>query len=248
MTNLTIFTATDQRNIDFIIPFTYFALYTNPNAFVEVHYINSNYNVSAFNKLQILFQDRFLYKYVNTHIPMNKYRYLITPTYMCDYTYIPDIDILICEDIANFHLQRMTSEYVYDNEIRLTDTSRFSGLHFVHKDWYKFTHVIRQKYITSISHLSDEQLLLDIAKKSNIKLRPLVKNVNEFNKCRPVHGQHISLSRLPFSPNSSMKNIIDPKYKTKFFEILNSSEFNDIISTCTGFKHILNNYLTYCRQ
>jgi hypothetical protein len=84
----------------------------------------------------------------------------------------------------------MSTEYIYDNEIRINNTTHFSGLHFVDtKKWYEKTKNIRNKYIQEKCYnFNDEQLLLNIAKESNVKLRVIVKNAEQFNINRPVHG------------------------------------------------------------
>jgi hypothetical protein len=48
---LTFFVATDARNIDYAIPFAYFALYTNPNSCVEIHYTNADIDKTSLTKL-----------------------------------------------------------------------------------------------------------------------------------------------------------------------------------------------------
>lgn len=216
--NLAFLCATDDRNLPFVLPFIYFASKYNPLSQFDIHiFKNIKRDYSKLND-----GIRFLMNNCNVHnVNVNyvvgsnhkpqHYRFIVHPTLNTEYTYIGDIDIMICESIKEFHLAKMKGEYVYDNELRgYSDPSRLSGLHFASKAWFEQTYKYRQKILNEKNlEPNDEKLLADIAKKSKVKLRPILTTQQAFNASRPIYGQHISLSRKPFKNNSPMHVVID---------------------------------------
>ena len=85
--------------------------------------IHLNINFNPFlNPTSIVFDifnpiSDILLRKINTNIVPQKLRFLESPTYNSTYTYMSDIDILICESILDFHKNNLIDN-CYHNVIR----------------------------------------------------------------------------------------------------------------------------------
>ena len=166
---------------------------------------------------------------------------------MTEYTYIGDIDILICENVLASHMNRVQrQDFIYDNEIRFKQ-NRLTGLHLVKNDkWYPLTKSARQLYYNNKNlNINDEVMLYDICNKSNIKMYP--ETLDGVLKNRPIHGQHLSLSRRPFTQSSSMPCVVDARFKDIFLKTISSNEFQTLLSFCPKFNKILKAYCDFVK-
>lgn len=200
---------------------------------------------------------------IKTDIHVASYRYLIDQTLSSDYTYIGDIDVLLMENIIGFHEDRLIDKngnyYIYDNEFRsynnkpfqtYKNSDRLSGLHFVKtKEWFNITKSIRRKYFEygrECNAIPNEILLGKILIESKCNVRPLIKTAKEFTLNRPIHGQHLSLHRLPFKHNSTIKNVVFPLYKDEFIKLLHDKMFQTLLNLFDQeYKTILFQYLKF---
>lgn len=253
--SLTFIVSTNQRNFLFTLPFIYFASKYNLNSIFDVHLFECNPNTLKNGFLFL--KNECNITNINVQYISNKkcfpqqYRFLVDPIISTKYTYCSDIDIMICEDILPFHIHKLNDTYLYDNEIRAYNNcnDRMSGLHFATDKWYAQTKQSRSKYLKqNIKNILDEILLKQIAIESHVDLIPTKANYKLFNENRPVHGQHISLSRYPFNTKCSMKCIINPTYSNEFTKTLYSTQFAELLKYCpTETKQTFNSYLRYVK-
>ena len=148
------------------------------------------------------------------------------------YAYIGDIDIIILENVTEFHRSRMDDGKLFDNVVRHTDKSKLSGLQFCTRDYFERTFAVRSKYkkiCKGDMHCSNESILLKICKESGLKLPQASKDEEEFNRIRPVHGIHMSLSRKPFKAGSAAELTFSQEDAAKLFKIIESNEFKENI-------------------
>lgn len=254
--SLTFIVSTNKRNFAFVLPFVYFASKYNINSVFDIHLFECN-PAALHNGLQLLKQLHSIkcinIEYVTQqNVLPQQYRFLVEPILRTQYAYCVDVDIMICENIVPFHVHKMQNGmYVYDNEVRAYNgcIDKLSGLHFATQAWYSQTRHIRTKYMASnIKNILDERLLKMIAVESNVKLLPVQHTAQQFYVNRPVHGQHISLSRQPFNAKCPMKDILDPTYSRQFIDTVYSAEFKNLVSLCQPeTKHIFNSYLKFVK-
>ena len=255
---ITFILSTNKRNYLFALPFMFFAAKYNKNSTFDLHIYkgcDTSYLQSGIDFIKMCFS-------CNVHVidgieptaPPQLYRFLVDPVSQTQYAYCCDIDIMICEDILPFHIKKLQNgKYCYDNEIRqYSDPSKMSGLHFCTQSWYTQTKVARKKLLLENiqsnygSTNCDERLLKKIAIDSNVNLQPLQFTSNGFWKNRPTHGQHISLSRRPFSPACSMEDVLDPLYKEPFIETIQSTQFKTLMKLGSKeTRQTFNIYLEY---
>lgn len=173
----------------------------------------------------------------------NSIRFIMEPKTISDYVYIGDVDIMILEDVFQWHKPIFDAGLPYSNMVR-EGTNRLTGLHFVRRDAYYPLPEIGD-LIGSIHN--DESLLYAICERKGV----LYNNEQYFSirKGRPIHGIHLSLNRLPFSYHKervswgmtySWLEVVD--------KICQSSEFKDFYSTChPGSAEILRNFIYLSR-
>lgn len=245
--------ACNERNMPFVFPFIWFAKETNPNASFEFHITDANALLDALFKNGLSYirskcENRISIVPNKTQIKPQYYRFLVDPiNFMTEYTYIGDIDILICENVLASHMNRVQrQDFIYDNEIRFKQ-NRLTGLHLVRNDkWYPLTKSARQLYYNSKNlNINDEVMLYDICNKSNIKMYP--ETLDGVLKNRPIHGQHLSLSRRPFTQSSSMPCVVDARFKDIFLKTISSNEFQTLLSFCPKFNKILKAYCDFVK-
>lgn len=254
---LTFIISTNGRNYPFVLPFVFFAAKHNPHCVFDI-YVYDDCNIqdisSGISFVQSCFDCKINIKdHISASIIPQLYRFLVEPIDHTTYAYCCDVDIMICEDILPFHIKRLENDkYCYDNEIRqYSDPSKMSGLHFCSQDWYTHTKNVRQNLLaktikSNTGNTNCERILKNIAIQSHIALHPLVNSVDAFSKNRPIHGQHISLSRKPFNQKCSMENCLDKQYEHTFLTTVFSEQFKSLIELCpTKTRQIINTYLSY---
>lgn len=255
--DLTFIVTTNNRNFAFALPFIYFAEKYNAKSKIDLYLYDDCDAKKIENGLMFLnkcFGCKVNVKdKISPNINPQIYRFLIEPIFQTKYAYCGDIDIMICEDILPFHIKKLENgKYCYDNEIRqYCDPSKMSGLHFCTQEWYEKTKIARNKLLSqnipsNASKNSCERLLKKIAEDSHVLLHPIQILVKDFHKNRPAHGQHISLSRKPFTLSCPLKDILDPLYEKPFLETIRSDQFKELMQISPEeTKQIFNTYLQY---
>lgn len=256
--NLTFFTVASNKYNNFILPYIYFANKYNPNSKFEI-IINNNkiqqnilegkdYLISTLNNPNILIKQNIF------DLPTASLRFLLEPTTISMYTYIGDIDIMICEKILDFHKNNLFDNIYHNATRKYINKSNFlSGLHFVKTiDYYNKTRNIRNNILNN--HISmrefngDENLLYEICKRSNININQNSGESTElFNLNRPIHGMHLSLNRFPFNTKANMQISFGTKYIENFNKVLIEPEFLKLKEFCPEFFNWLNIFKQYTK-
>ena len=257
--NLTFIAATNSahKHDQFVLPFMFFAAKYNKNSSFDLHMYkgcDTSYLQPGIDFIKMCFSCNVnVIDGIEPTTTPQLYRFLVDPASQTQYAYCCDIDIMICEDILPFHTKRLEEgKYCYDNEIRqYSDQSKMSGLHFCTQKWYAQTKFIRERLLsqTILSNskdTNDEMMLKKIAEQSNVLLHPLTSSFEEFAANRPTHGQHISLSRKPFNPKSSMEDELDLSYSQQFIETIRSKQFKTLMQLGSKeTRQTFNIYLEY---
>lgn len=252
--SLLLFTAVNSKYHQFVLPFIYFAAQFNHNLKFEIIFTD-DIPIEIKNGVEYLKKyfpiTDILLRKIDTNIIPQKLRFLETPITISDYTYILDIDILICEPILNFHKDRLIDN-CYHNVVRTysANQSLMSGLHFCKtKEWFTKTEKERLNFKKNNINLNDENMLYLITKNSKIYIdESLGKTTESFIKNRPIHGIHISLNRKPFEINAKMCNVISENFKYSFLQHIHSSSFIHLINNFDiNFKSILDQLLKFCK-
>lgn len=191
---LTIYTAANRLYEPFILPYIASNLLHNPQAHVEIGVEDAPYTQDYYDKGL-----RYIAENISPHFSLNtvdfgkaspnNIRFLAQPKTRADYVYIGDIDILILEDIARWHITRMAeTKRPYSNTLR-PGKKALSGLHF--SSWDAFYPLPDLSHIPNARTHPDEALLYEIVTGRGHTLpRP-------DDKQRPLHGFHLSLNRRP---------------------------------------------------
>lgn len=230
MKDLVFFNSADNGYEKFIIPYVYFANKFNPNATFEFLVSCKDYNslrdtIVAFKnqfKIDIILRNRN-----NSNISADKLRFLEQPLTKSKYTYIGDIDILICENLLNYNISKLYQfKTIIHNYVRPNAKDKLSGLHFCHYLYFQKSKQIRQKLLNSqyIFNISDQTLLKNIVDKSKINIPKIDLNIESFNQLRKIHGIHLSQNRNPFK-NSNMKINYQLDCKNNIQQLFKSKEF-----------------------
>lgn len=242
MKNLTFLYTVFGAHKQFVLPFIWFANKYNPLSRFEIHFVNDTITNNLKNGLDILKDSgidvAFIEDKSSLYTSMN-YRWILEPKEKTPYTYIGDIDIMICEDICPFHINKMKEEKTIIDNVLRNNKKQMSGLQFVStNEYYGATKKSRSLKRNREAILDNENFLLNILKESKIKIPS--------HDIRPIHGQHVSLNRRPFKMNSSMPNVIYDEFKSEFLETINEDTFKKLLDFSFGFKNTLNKYLSYC--
>jgi hypothetical protein len=205
---------------EFIVPFIFFALQSNPDSFVEAIVVDVAAFCRTFEKelesLREICGDRYLIRGfsrpLNHHIP-NTYRFLEVPTVPATYTYIADIDIMFLEPIVENYLKMWPKgdpKPPYNNLVR-KGTTRMTGVHFVITDQY-FTEALKQNQtvLYNSSSTNDEMILYQLCKLT-------FGSIDLQYGWRRILGIHFSPNR---GPAKAMELITTPTYTKKFKEYL----------------------------
>lgn len=236
---------------NFVIPYVYFAEKSNPGSKFEF-IVN---NADKFLKKN---SDSLIWLEENMHVkPIirsretfalqpqmeNSIRFITQPTQISKYVYIGDVDIMIIDNILNWHKPIFDAGLPYSNIIR-KGTKKLSGLHLSkYFEYYPLPDIedlIQNTY-------NDEELLYKIVeRKGNLYETELY---DALVKGRPVHGIHMSLSRLPFSAIVERPSWgITWANANDFEKILSSDEFKDFYSTLySGASQIIVNIIFLAR-
>jgi hypothetical protein len=189
----TFFTVVTRLYWPFVVPYAASVLHHNDDAVVEicVQGLKSfrKKHSRAISAINEKFPDRFHLRRGNFKgITPGMVRFVETPEWMSEYTYIGDVDILILEpNITDAHLADMhRSGLPYSNVLR-PNRQRLTGLHFTRSDRY---YPVRLP--TDLDWLSNgEEALYRIVAANGLPLP------NPDDHWRPVHGIHLSLNRAP---------------------------------------------------
>ena len=118
--SLLFFTAVNSKYHQFVLPFIYFAAQFNHNSIFEILFtdeIPGEIKNGVKYLKEYLSISNILLRKIDTNIIPQNLRFLETPTYNSTYTYISDIDILICESILYFHKNNLIDN-CYHNVVR----------------------------------------------------------------------------------------------------------------------------------
>lgn len=213
--------AYDKPNADtyqsFLIPFTFFALQTDPNSHVEIIVENVLAFKEKYNKELVLMQQinkNFLIREPtyprNKHIP-NTYRFFEKQHVDSVYTYISDVDIMFLQnDIVTKYLESWPANLPYNNKLRLNAPSHLTGVHMVKtKEYYTDRLYECQKKYYHGTVENDEVILQKICK----EIFGLPELSHQF---RPIYGIHFSPSR---GPKKTMELKTNKIYYNKFMEM-----------------------------
>lgn len=246
MNDLTFFTVSSNKYNNFILPFIYFANKYNPNSNFEIiindKIISNNILEGKDYLISVLHNSNILLKQQTYNIPSSALRFLLEPTNKSNYTYISDIDIMICEEILNFHKHNLFNN-IYNNATRkyVNKPNYLSGLHFVKtNDYYNKTKNIRNDILNnkiSMHEFSgDENLLYEICIRSNITVDQISGSTTKlFNLNRPIHGMHLSLNRFPLKQNININISAGTKYIKNFNTVIAEPEFLKLKEFCPDF-------------
>ena len=131
-----------ERYEDFLVPFTYFALSTNPNSFVEMVVVSADAferrcaaSLELLRKVHTNFLIRDMDRKINGKHVYNTYRFLEVPHTKGRYTYIMDVDVMHLESIVPRFEKRWPGNCVMNNIIR-PNSKRLTGMHMVKTSEY----------------------------------------------------------------------------------------------------------------
>ena len=162
----------------------------------------------------------------------NTVRFVSEPEIKDSYTYIGDIDIvMLAKNFYNYHINIMKKyNTTYSNWVRDNDSSKLTGLHFVKTDSF---------YPQNIE-------LIDLHKNDEVILKEIQSKICEINNeipRRPVHGLHFSRNQ-GFNDQLKLSSTFINElksYKDRFFDFLNSEEYN-IVKQCN--TEIIKDYIS----
>jgi len=138
--------------------------------------------------------------------PSGSIRWLEAPTFVADYIYTCDCDILLTDpNLLDFHLHRMAVIGLpYSNIVRQVlpglDQQRMTGCHFAqYRPWFqRVDSELMARMFTDLDsgifNYYDERLLYHLAE-STFGLPPEATRGNY--ALRPIHGLHVASSRAP---------------------------------------------------
>ena len=199
MKDLLILAYADKGYEDFVIPYIYYALKSNREAFVEIildssdEFIESNEDV--INLLKEFVGSNFLIRQ-STISPenciKNTIRFIEKASEPSKYIYIGDIDILIFDDLLSVHIPLIEKYRLpFSNIIRKVkqpdEPKRLTGLHFCETDKY---YPLPDLSDLDLLKENDEHVLYEIMKRKGTM-------VSDSFLIRPECGIHMSLSRDP---------------------------------------------------
>lgn len=248
--SLLFFTYADARYDFFAVPYAFFALTHNPHSYVEIVLEDYDGFVKKHNqsieKLESKFPGRTIFRGRTPGIPKktipNTVRFLEEPKTSAKYVYIGDIDILIFEDVAKIHIEKITQlKLPFSNIIRdpSAEKPRLTGLHFAEMD--------KQYPLADVSDLdlskeNDEHILFEMMRRKGL-------HVPESYRFRPECGIHVSLNRDPIGRSTGPGNLnfqtegLDwggKKYLPNLKNLLSKADNLEIIqSTSIEFRSIL---------
>lgn len=91
-------------------------------------------------------------------------------------------------------------------------------------------------------------MLYEICKLSQINIdSTLGLTIKLFNKNRPIHGMHLSLSRFPLKENGKLNLSMSQKYLKNFKKIIQNENFIYLSNFCPIFFEYLNTFQTFLK-
>ena len=233
---LLFYTCANEKYYPFAIIYPIFALAFNNDALVEIGLQDYDYFYSIYKDIieyyKKKYNDKIYYhnvKFYDNVMP-NSIRFISKPHYKTKYVYIGDIDILILEDIFNFHYNNIKHNKLDFSNHKRININYLTGLHFIEYD--KMYPITIPENI-NIYEISDEELLYYMMVNKKYKI------TNITNTNRPIHGYHVSyFSRPPLrtitTKDTLAKSVpawtIDKEIAKKYQTIRFSKEVKDIYS------------------
>jgi len=219
---------------NFVIPYIYFAEKSNPNSKFEFIVSDADRFFEKNDKSLMWLEKNMSVKPVvrsrdTVEIKPridNSIRFITSPKQFSNYVYIGDIDIMIFENILNWHKPIFDAGLPYSNVVR-NGTKRLTGLHLTKYDDYYPLPDIEDIVKDTVN---DEEILYKIVERKG-RLYDTAR-YNAVVKGRPIHGIHMSLNRLPFSASSERVGWgVSYENSVECQKILNTDEFKDFYST-----------------
>jgi len=191
---LTIYVTANRLYEPFILPFIATSLLHNPHSHVEVgvEQAEETYRryAAGFDYIQAHISSAFSLSSVEfSGASPNNVRFLTPPKTRADFIYIGDIDILILESIASWHIQHMKETGQPFSNIKRSGKKALSGLHF--SKWDALYPLPDLSDLTNPRTHPDEALLYEIIARHGHE----IPSEDKFK--RPLHGFHMSLNRRP---------------------------------------------------
>lgn len=190
--SLTVFTAVNRRYEPFVAPYIASVVVHNRDTTVEVCVEDPALfradNHRAMATLEEHFPGRALIRGGDfSRAKANSIRFIETPESVSEYVYIGDVDIIITEEIAPFHLNHMAETGLPYSNLKRPNKDALSGLHFSRWD------ALYPHAETPSSRINlDEGYLWDLVMARGLPAPPL-----DDPKPRPLHGFHLSLNCDP---------------------------------------------------
>ena len=197
---LLFYTYADKKYDFFAVPYVYFALKKNPDAFVEVALEDYDdffqRNCPSVELLHEIFGDRFLLRQSRIAAELNDHpnviRFVEAPVSTARYVYIGDIDLIVMQDVLQIHEGLIEKHGIpFSNVIRPSSVRdgvpRLSGLHFCP---YELMYPLPDISDLDVHTLNDEHVLYKIMERKGVMVP------TDFNE-RPQCGIHMSLNRDP---------------------------------------------------
>ncbi len=191
---LTIYVTANRLYEPFILPFIASSLLHNPDSHIDIGVENAEETCSRYKAgldyIQAHISGAFsLYDVDFNAASPNNIRFLAPPKTRADFVYIGDIDILILESIAPWHIQHMKEMEQPFSNIKRAGKKALSGLHF--STWDALYPLPDLSSLANPRTYPDEALLYEIITRLGHK----TPRENKFH--RPLHGFHMSLNRRP---------------------------------------------------
>jgi len=230
-----------EAYLQFVLPFLYFAEKYNPGSKFEIAVVNGDVPKWISDGLSIMKSPGDISVYsLESKSTAAISRWLFEPRTPSEFVYTGDIDIMISEPVAPYHVGRMEEcGSCYSNTVRPNNSGRMSGLQFMSREWYARTRTAREKRISnknSTRGMNDEVVLMDIVRESGL---PVI------SEPRPVHGVHMSLHRKPFWKSSYMINVLPDEFRPQFEETVSEARFKLIVDACPMFRDTLSEFIEY---
>lgn len=175
-----------------------------------------------------------------TPLMENSYRFLLQPFLRAEYVYIGDIDILLTENILEWHQAFLDSQLPFYNQIR-PNSKRLTGLHLArYDDLYPL-----EEALWDYCGLNDEEILY-----KNYELKGALSSTGldalQVKLGRPYCGIHMSVNRLPFAGDLEAPGWgVNVDYLKKMMLHLSSEQVRLIVDLMyVGSRRILLNLVT----
>ena len=134
--SVTVFSVANADYEPFVVPYIASILTHNPNAVAEVGVIDAEAYLARYRRAMKFLAKRFPRERWKVRTAdfgrssPNAVRFLEQPTLESDYVYIGDIDILVLEEIAPFHMAEMAATGLPYSNMRRRREGLLTGLHF----------------------------------------------------------------------------------------------------------------------